>query len=149
DIIETTAERPRICIDIDNVIAQSDSVMRSVIRQVTQNRVDLAYEDVVRFNYWDCQDRNGNAITQEEWALIHDAFSDPQQVGSIEPVPGVQEQLQRLSDHYVLHFATSRLPAARRATIEWLQRHQFPPHDLHFLKHGEKHISLGRFEASV
>ncbi len=23
--------------------------------------------------------------------------------------------------------------------------HVFPPHDLHFLKHGEKHVSLGKF----
>lgn len=142
-------DRPRICIDIDNVIAQTDGVMRTVIRDVTGGRVDLEYEDVQCFNYWECRDRNGNSITKEDWKAVHAAFSEPRYVGSIEPVPGVQEHLNRLGERYMLHLATSRLPQARKTTIEWLERHRFPPHDLHFLKHGEKHISLGRFDASV
>lgn len=146
---ELPAQARRICIDIDNVIAQSDTLMRKVIWEITSGRVKLGYEDVQRFNYWECHDPNGNSISKEEWQIIHGTFSEPDKLLSIEPVPGAVEQLGRLAAHYTLHFATSRLPQARRPTIEWLERHRFPSHDLHFLKHGEKHISLGRFDASA
>lgn len=147
--VMTGVERSRICIDIDNVIAQTDVIMRSVIREVTGGRVELEYDDVQCFNYWECRDRHGNSITKDEWNVVHAKFSEPRYVGSIDPMPGVQEHLERLSRRYILHLATSRLPQARKTTLEWLERHKFPPHDLHFLKHGEKHISLGRFDASV
>lgn len=139
----------RICVDIDNVIAETDAVMRDVIREVTDGRVDLAYSDVRTFNYWECADRCGNSISREEWDDIHDRFSDAAILSKIRPVKGVQTELRRLAERYVLHFATSRLPKARPATLNWLEEHEFPPHDIHFLKHGEKHISLGRFEASI
>ncbi len=68
---------------------------------------------------------------------------------AILPVPGVQDQLDQLASAFDLHFATSRLPKARRTTIQWLENYKFPLHDLHFLKHGEKHASLGNFYAAV
>ncbi len=139
----------RMCIDIDNVVAQTDQVMRSVIGDVTDGRVSLSYEDVQRFNYWECRDQNDQALTKEEWRVVHDRFSEPDNVRAIKPVEGAQECLRRLSDKFTLHFATSRLPKARRATLEWLDDHGFPEHDIHFLKHGEKHISLGAFAVSV
>lgn len=139
----------RICIDIDNVIAQTDAIMREVIREVTNHRVNLTYENVRRFNYWECQDPEGKKISKEEWHMVHSTFSKSRYLSTIQPVPGVQASLSRLTEHYSLHFATSRLPEARTATIRWLEDNEFPPHDLHFLKHGEKHFSLGRFDASV
>lgn len=33
--------------------------------------------------------------------------------------------------------------------MEWLDNHGFPPHDLHFLKPGEKHASLRKFTAAI
>lgn len=69
---------------------------------------------------------------------------------AILPCPGVQEVFEKLSQTFAIHLATSRLPQARRATIEWLERHHFPtPYDLHFLRHGEKHAALSRFFAAV
>ena len=61
----------------------------------------------------------------------------------------MQRYLKRLAQKFDLHLATSRLPKARRVTIEWLEKHDFPAHDLHFLKHGNKHVSLGQFAAAV
>lgn len=139
----------RICIDIDNVIAWTDEVMRRVILDVTNGRVRLNYEDVRSFNYWDCQDRDGNAISRSEWSEVHTAFSQSRYLSTVKPVTGIQDQLGQLSQYFSLHFATARLPEARQATVEWLDHYKFPRHDLHFLTHGEKHISLGRFHASV
>lgn len=137
------------CIDIDNVIARTDDVMRQVIAEYTGNRVRLAYEHVQEFNYYDCKDEAGNSISKEEWRHVHELFSEPRYLWLIQPVPGAVEGLRRLAKRGTLHFATSRLPKSRRVTVEWLENHGFPPHDLHFLKHGEKHASLRPVSAAV
>ena len=56
----------------------------------------------------------------------------------------------RLVEHETVHLVTSRLPQARKATIDWLTQRKFPEScDLHFLKHGEKHAALKQFTAAV
>ncbi len=138
-----------LCIDIDNVVARTDEVMRSVIAEYTSGRVKLTYEEINEFNYFECRDRNGNCITKEEWKHIHDLFSEPRYLWLIQPFPGAVEGLHQLAKRYSLHFATSRMPKARRVTVEWLENHGFPTHDLHFLKHREKHASLRPFSAAI
>lgn len=140
---------PHFCIDIDNTIAQTDKVMRRVIAEVTADRVQLEYDDVVTFNYYECRDSRGNRITKDEWKVVHDRYSDPDHLLTVEPMPGAVEGLRKLAEIGTVHLATSRLPKARKATIEWLEQHQFPAHDLHFLRHGEKHAALKRFTAAV
>jgi uncharacterized HAD superfamily protein len=137
------------CIDIDNVVARTDEVMRQVIEEYTGGRVRLAYEHIKEFNYHECKDDRGNSITREDWRKVHELFSEPRYLWLIQPVSGAVEGLRQLADRSTVHFATSRLPKARRTTVEWLENHSFPPHDLHFLKHGEKHASLRPFTAAV
>jgi uncharacterized HAD superfamily protein len=137
------------CVDIDNTVARTDEVMRRVIMDFTRGRVRLDYEDIVTFNYHECADRQGNQITREEWKQVHDLFSEPKYLMSIEPMLGAVEGLRRLAERGTVHLATSRLRKARKTTAEWLDAHQFPDHDLHFLKHGEKHVSLRPFAAAV
>ncbi|HEV3437895.1 MAG TPA: hypothetical protein VG122_11075 [Gemmata sp.] len=137
------------CIDIDNTIAQTDTVMRKVIADFTKGRVQLDYEGVVTFNYHECPDKQGNRITKEEWKQVHDLFSDPKYLMSVEPMPGAIEGLRRLSENGIVHLATSRLRKARKTTVEWIEHHGFPDHDLHFLRHGEKHAALKEFTAAV
>jgi len=138
-----------LCIDIDNVIARTDEVMRRVIAEYTGGRIQLAYEDVREFNYFECKDSTGNSISKEEWKHIHELFSEPRYLWLIQPFPGAVEGLRQLAKRYTLHFATSRMPKARRVTVEWLENHGLPSHDLHFLKHREKHASLRPFSAAV
>jgi uncharacterized HAD superfamily protein len=140
---------PALCFDIDNVIAQTDEVMRQVIDDYTGSWVKLSYEHVVEFNYYEVKDADGYGITRDEWREIHDRFSEPRYLLAIQPYPGVQRHLRKLGEKFELHLATSRLLRARRATIEWLEMHHIPAHDLHFLKHGQKHVSLGTFTAAV
>jgi uncharacterized HAD superfamily protein len=137
------------CVDIDNTVARTDEVMRRVIMDFTRGRVRLDYEDIVTFNYHECADRQGNQITREEWKQVHDLFSEPKYLMSIEPMLGAVEGLRRLAERGTVHLATSRLRKARKTTAEWLDAHQFPDHDLHFLKHGEKHVSLRPFAVAV
>jgi len=141
---------PRLCVDIDNVIAQTDEVMRDVIREVTGGRVNLRYEDIREFDYHRCTDRDGNSIDRETWRDVHDRFSDSDRISSIKPVSGIQQRLRLVSEKYFVHFATARLMKARAATVEWLAAVGFDfQYDLHFISHGEKHTTLGAFPVAV
>lgn len=135
----------RICFDIDNVVAQTDKVMRKIIREFTGGRVALDYENAMEFDYFQCKDSNSNSITKDEWFKIHEIFSEPENLLEIEPFPNVQKYLLKLAEKFEIHLVTSRLPKARRTTIEWLDVHSFPPHNLHFLDHNEKHKCLVGF----
>jgi uncharacterized HAD superfamily protein len=139
----------RFCVDIDNVIAQTDKVMRNVIREVTQNRVQLEYQDIIKFDYCECLDKNGNSISKDEWKKVHKRFSDQNNLMRIEPMPGAVDGLSRLVENGLVHLATSRIHEARKPTIEWLDAHKIPHHDLHFLTQGERHASLRPFTAAV
>ena len=108
------------CIDIDNTIAQTDKVVRRVIAEVTGGRVQLEYDDIVTFNYYECRDSKGNRITKDEWKVVHDLFSEPENLLSVEPFPGAVDAIRALAERGVVHLATSRLAKARKTTVEWL-----------------------------
>jgi cytidine deaminase len=148
--------RPRLCIDIDNVIAETDVVMRKIIREYTQGRVRLRYEDITEFDYRNCADSAGEKLRRgnpscgilDEWHAVHDLFSG--RVSEVEPYPDIRQILSQLSQTFELHLATSRLYGARAGTVAWLLEHGFPEDvRLHFLLSGEKHLSIGRFFAAV
>jgi uncharacterized HAD superfamily protein len=139
----------RLCIDIDNVIAQTDEVMREVISECTGGRVRLRYEEIVEFDYCLCRDVGGNVLKKEEWKSVHDRFSAPEFILKVRPFPGIQNHLEGLADRFEIHFATARLAKARKSTVEWLEAHRFPEHGLHFLSQSEKHGTLTGFYAAV
>ncbi len=141
--------RSHFCIDIDNVVARTDVEMRRLILSISGGKVDLKYHDIKTFNYFECQDCNGNSITKEDWKKVHDRFSEHDIIMRLEPFVGVVDGLRQLAEKGTVHLATSRLRKARKATVEWLDKHQFPTHDLHFLSYGEKHAALKRFTAAV
>jgi len=138
-----------VCVDIDNVIAQTDEVIRKVIRDYTEGRVQLAYANIAEFDYHKCTDNNGCSISKEQWEEIHELFSEPRYLWLIQPVPGVQAYLTQLAKKFTIHLVTSRLAKARHTTVEWLDNYGFRSYDLHFLKHGEKHVLLSKFAAAV
>jgi uncharacterized HAD superfamily protein len=142
-------KRIHLCIDIDNVIGHTDEVMRQVICDYTDGRVSLEYTQVCEFNYYHCSDGNGNAITADEWTKIHELFSEPKYLWQIRPVDGMLKALQELGELGQLHIATTRLQKARGTTVEWLESLGLPQHNLHFLRHGEKHSSLRSFDVAV
>jgi FMN phosphatase YigB (HAD superfamily) len=122
----------RYIFDIDNVIAQTDKVMRRVIADYTGGRVRLCREDIKEFDYYKCQDATGNSITKQDWNPIHELFSKRRYLRLIQPFPGAIEGLHQLAKIARLHLVTTRLPQARRPTVKWLDYYGFPPHDLHF-----------------
>lgn len=56
--------KPALCIDIDNVLSQSDKVIRQLILEHTS--VELEYTHVVHYEYHRCRDDHGRAISVDE-----------------------------------------------------------------------------------
>ncbi len=131
--------------DIDNVVAQTDVVIRDLIRRHTASRVNLGYEDIRDFDYWKCLDCNGGQITRLEWDMVHDKFSTPEVIGALLPLEGAQKQLIALRDTYSVHLVSSRKPGAHVATEHWLAKHAIPFDELIFTTHGRKHELPGKY----
>ena len=140
--------RHPVCVDLDNVIARTDEVLRCAIREHSQQGVDLAYEDVTDFDYWKCTDRFGRRLQKHEWPLIHREFT-LNYLDRIEPFEEVDVHLQNLQEYFEIHIATSRLPEGHAATKRWLQRHALPFLRLHFVRHRKKHEIQLPFVAAI
>jgi 5'(3')-deoxyribonucleotidase len=138
-----------LCVDMDNVVAQTDVVMRNLIRLQTNGRVNLLYEDITEFDYWKCKDSQGCFITRKEWDAVHDAFSKPEIIRSLQPFPEIQSHLHALRTRYVVDIVTSRLNPAHGATEEWLRTHQVPFDNLRFAPHGGKHKLPFHYQAVI
>ena len=139
---------PAICVDIDNVIARTDEVMRQVIREYSKDGVDLAYDDVVCFDYWMCRDALGRQLDKSEWKAIHEEFTRNHLL-RISPYDNVKEHIARIGERFEVHLATSRLPEGRPQALVWLRNHEIPYRALHFVSHGEKHLINQQFVAVV
>ena len=137
-----------VCVDIDNVIARTDEVMREVIRECSESHVDLAYEDVVCFDYWKCRDSAGRRFHKAQWKTIHEEFTR-HHLTRIQPFDNIKEHLERISQRFQVHLATSRLPEGQEKTLAWLEQHQIPFFQLHPVEHGRKHLIEHPFIAAI
>ncbi len=139
----------RLCIDIDNVLCDTDSVIRDIIREYTGGEVDLGYADIIKFNYHECTDHRGNGITEKQWREIHDKYSFSENIHRVQPQDEIPDALHTLREAFEIHIATSRLQAAHEATRDWLASHRIPFDDLHFVNHREKHLIPISFHAAI
>ena len=140
--------RETLCIDIDNVVAATDAVMREVIRQYSREEADLKYEDVVCFDYWLCRDAKGRRLDRSEWDEVHRAFTQ-EHLPRIRPVTGARTGLERLASKYEIHLVTSRLAEGKAETVKWLTDQDIPHDALHFSRHGEKQLINKKFVAAI
>ena len=130
--------RPPICIDIDNTVADTDTVMRRLMRDASHGRVNLVHEDVICYEYWKCRDEKGNRLTSDEWKKV---VSDFHREGLLDALPfdDTIHQLKRLQEVFEVHLVTSRDSASASLTKSWLTQHGIPHDFIHFVLHGEKH----------
>jgi cytidine deaminase len=92
------SNRPRLCIDVDNVVTQTDAVLRRVICDFKSGTVNLSYTDIVRFDYHECIDSAGLGITKEEWNDVHlDWFPRTEYQKQIQPIDGAISSIRQLS----------------------------------------------------
>ena len=140
-LVVTQLGRPKLGVDIDNVLANADAALRRIIRRETAGLVDLAYEDIREFDYRLNRDRNGRSIDDETWQRVHSAFSTAEILFSLPVIAGAVDGLRSLSDVFDIHFVTSRLPAARIPTERWLETLGLDfSYEVHFARHREKHL---------
>jgi uncharacterized HAD superfamily protein len=137
-----------LCVDIDNVIAKTDEVMRKVIYEYSRSQVDLGYEDIVCFEYWRCRDRSGRRFDKDEWKKIHEEFTHNYLL-KIMPFDNVAQYLEILCTKFDIHLATSRLNDGQEATRVWLSQHGIPYKKLRFVQEGTKHLIDEKFIAAI
>jgi len=140
--------KPAICVDIDNVIAKTDVVMRQVILANSSSQVDLGYEDVVCFEYWKCRDRLGRRLDHSEWKKIHEEFTR-NHLMHISPFDNISHHLESIGKKFNVHLATSRLDDGQEYTRLWLRQHSISFDKLHFVPEGTKHLIGEHFVAAV
>ncbi len=126
------ARKPRVCVDIDNVLAETDSIMREIIRVATVSTenpsgIKYEYEDIVEFEYCLCQNSAGLRVSKEVWNAVHQIFQDPNSgyVDLIRPTSGSLEGLRALADGWDIWIVTGRHDRALKKATEWVERH-FP-----------------------
>jgi len=140
--------RRPICIDIDNVIACTDIVLREAIRRYSKQGVNLRYQDVVHFDYDRCIDQKGRSLEPGEWPYIHSQFT-LNYLDRIQPFERVQMHVQKLAQTLEIHLSTSRLPEGHDETRMWLSAHGIPYDQLHFVGHRKKHELAEGFAAAI
>ena len=145
---DMTSSRPAVCVDIDNVIAKTDGVMRKVIHAHSMSHINLTYDDVVCFEYWTCRDKKGERFDKSEWEKIHKEFTRNYLL-QILPFDNVSQYLEIISGKFDVHLATSRLDDGQEATHVWLHKHSIPYNKLHFAKEGTKHLINEQFVAAI
>ena len=140
-----------LCIDIDNCVASTDATMRKIIGEVTKGRVNFAYEDIREFDYHgsSCIDASGQTIDKATWTIVHEQFSEPEIISTLEPISGVVENIQKLQRQYDVHFVTTRQHKARAATILWLDKVGFASYSIHFVPHRKKHEIISNMTAAI
>ncbi len=140
--------RPPICIDIDNTIADADSVLRSLIQTVSLGRVKLSRRDVVRYEYLRCRDAGGQCISSREWQEVLAEFYR-EGLSNAAPLSGVSISLAHLQESFEIHIVTARDSGCSQLTGKWLSHYQIPYDALHFVTHGEKHKLPVEFTCAI
>lgn len=137
------AARPRLYIDVDNVLSGTDERMRALIEQVTGGRVRLAYEHMRAWDYRECEDASGQRVTEAEWRAVHDeGFAVADVVAALGPLDRAAEEMGRLAATFDVSYVTARPAALQPATQGWLSAHGFPVGPTLFIGRGEKHLAI-------
>jgi uncharacterized HAD superfamily protein len=111
--------RGTLGVDIDNVISSTDPAIRRIFQELCGVR--LEQEQIVHYQYHRC------GVTPEQETAAFEMFRDVA-CSDLDVVPGAIESLRLLHSRYRLILVTSRNPAIRDKTQDWLREHDIP-HD--------------------
>lgn len=123
-------KKKKLIIDLDNVICDSDSVVRALIKK--HLHISARRQDIVSFDYWKAlgyDKKSEKAI----WAEFHEksCFSATLVEHSV-------NALSRLSLYTDIHILTARHKSASPLTRKWVQKHRLPHHSLRLVNESEK-----------
>lgn len=113
--------------DLDNVICDTDTIIRSLILQ--EYGVDLDRQHVIDFRYSKC------GIAPEQESKVLEAFHESACLTAL-PIPGAIKALQRLAEMHLdaeIHIVTGRPESTKLNTLKWLTDRSVPYVKLDFL----------------
>mmetsp|Transcript_12307 Transcript_12307/g.31178 ORF Transcript_12307/g.31178 Transcript_12307/m.31178 type:complete len:301 (-) Transcript_12307:196-1098(-) len=122
--------RPKIAVDIDEVLAQFLLSLNSYYADRFGKQYHLEHYDEYYFcKVWNCSPEMSNDI-------VHQFFDSHFFRDGIAPVPGALEALQALKQRCELVVVTSRQNHIREATTSWVEAH-YPGifSEMHFCNH--------------
>ncbi|MGL4552426.1 MAG: cytidine deaminase [Gemmataceae bacterium] len=136
-------DRPRLYLDIDNVLSDTDGRMRELIADVTAGRVRLEKRHSTQFHYTRCADGSGASVTEAEWRVVHDErFARPECVADLPPLPGAVDAACRLAGPFAVAYITGRPASLQASSQRWLADHGFPEGPVMFIGRGQKHLAI-------
>ncbi len=125
----TVSKAKRILgVDIDNVLAESDACLRTMIRQRFQ--IALDEKDITQYDY------GAYGVTEEQLVEVFNLFNTDT-CRTLKLIAGAKAALSRLTARYEIALVTSRNPASKESTEYWLKKKSLPYDQLHF--NDEKH----------
>ncbi len=130
-------ERPIFGVDLDNVLALTDPLIRRLIKEMFGVR--LEQRDLVHFDYWRC------GITKKQEQLVFARFYKTE-CAIVSSVNEAVDALQYLHNRFEIHIITGRPPKTKRLTMSWLKKYNIPYDELDFLQHkNESRVSFKAF----
>ena len=117
----------RIYVDLDDVLAQTGQMLLRVLEEDFGRSV--AFEDIHSYHLGISLQLDPSEL-DEFMRRTH----EPDQLSSIEPMPGAAETLAAwVESSYEVFVVTGRPPATREATLAWLEVHSIRYTEFHFL----------------
>lgn len=111
-----------IGVDIDNVLSDTDFIIRQLIKQ--QYEIESTREQITDWMY-----SKSLQITLEQEYLIFDLFHNYYSLDA-PTIPFAEESLKKLSSENLIWLITARPENTTVATKQWLHQHNIPYHKL-------------------
>ncbi|XP_047307818.1 uncharacterized protein LOC124911385 [Impatiens glandulifera] len=127
---QSSLDKVVVAVDVDEVLGNFVSTLNLFIADRYSLNHSVSEYHVYEFaKIWNC--------TRDEANIrVHEFFKTPYFKRGIQPIPGAQEALQKLSRFCNFSVVTSRQNAIKDDTIEWIEKH-YPGlfQDIHFGNH--------------
>jgi hypothetical protein len=148
--------KPKLCVDIDNVMGRTDDVIREMLRVATISEanptgIKLEYEDVVHFDYPLNHNYLGQSVSDKIWKEVHEKFLDPNSnsLELIQPMPCVLQNLREIANDWDILIVTSRKDKALGKTRLWIEK-PFSGFDrCVFSSEGKHKFQVAEFSAAI
>ena len=125
DSLRNNSSRLILGVDLDNVLALTDSLIRKLIKKIF--KISLQQNNIIEFDYYRC------GINKEQNRIVLDCFHSVE-CSNVKPIKDAIEALQSLLNKFTIYIVTSRPPQTRNLTLQWIKRHKIPFDKLIFIK---------------
>ena len=133
-----SGSKPPFGVDLDNVLALTDPLIRHLIEEMYGVR--LLQADIKHFDYCRC------GITNEQEKQVFARFHEGE-CARVAPVDEAIAALRTLAEDFEICIITGRPFDTKKLTLEWLSKNDVPYTSIDFLK--QKWLSSVEFTAFV